>query len=243
MREVGQRAATALRLICDFVRAGVSTLEIDRFAGDVFRNLDVRSATLGYGDKKNPYPANLCISVNEEIVHGIPSEKHLIKDGDIVSIDLVVERNGFMGDTTRTVKLGTVSSEVQKLLRVTEEALYKGIEQARAGNRVGHISHAIQQCAESSGLGVVRGLVGHGIGRDMHEDPQVPNYGHITDGPFLRPGMTIAIEPMLSLGSTKLSVDRDGWTIRTADGSTSAHFEHTVLITDGDPEILTKEKF
>lgn len=236
MRSVGQITAAVLDVLCAAVRPGLTTADLDGMAAEVIARHRARAACLNYCG----FPGHLCISLNDEIVHGIPSPDRIIHDGDIVSLDLVVEKDGFMGDSTRTIPVGNVSARHRRLLDYTAEALARGIAMARSGKHVGVISHAIQTFAEARGLGVFRNLVGHGIGREMHEDPQVPNYGSPSDGPILRPGMTIAIEPMLSLGSFQTRTDDDGWTMRTLDGSWCAHCEHTVLITEGDPEILTK---
>lgn len=236
MRRAGRITALVLDELCAAVRPGITTGALDQLAKEAVGRHHARAACLNYCG----FPAHLCLSLNDEIVHGIPSVNRVVRDGDILSLDLVVEKDGFMGDSTRTVAVGNISARVRRLLDYTRESLVRGIAMARTGNRVGAISHAIQSYAEARGLGVFRNLVGHGIGREMHEEPQVPNYGSPSEGPILRPGMTIAIEPMLSLGSFETSRDDDGWTLRTVDGSWCAHFEHTVLITDGDPEILTK---
>lgn len=242
MRIAGDITAEVLADVCAAVGEGVSTFELDQLAAEFLREKGATSPCLGYGGPKNPYPGSICLSINDEVVHGVPRKDKLLRNGDIVSVDLVAEYDGFMGDSTRTVAVGEISSEVRNLLQWTEEALRIGIQQAIAGQQVGDISAAIQNYAESRSLGVVRELVGHGIGRKMHEEPQVPNWGIAGTGPRLRPGMTIAIEPMLTLGSHLLHFDNDGWTVRTADGSWAAHFEHTILITKGQPEVLTIKK-
>lgn len=239
MRQAGQITALVLDKVCAAVEAGISTYDLDQIARTETLRLDARPAELGY----RGYPGAICISINEELVHGIPSKKRILKSGDIVSLDFVADYRGYMGDSTRTVAVGEITEAEKNLLKWTEEALYVGILEAREGNRVGNISHAIETFAQSHGLSVYRGLTGHGIGKNMHEPPQVPNYGPAASGHRLRAGMTLAIEPMLGLGGIDLYVDeKDGWTIRTVDGTKSAHFEHTILITKDEPEVLTKVK-
>ncbi len=242
MREAGQCAAFILDNVKYKVVPGISTLELDHLAKDVMASVGAISSAYGYGGPNNPFPRHICISVNNEVVHGIGRKDILIKEGDIVSLDVAVNYNGFVGDNTVTVGVGKITAENQKLLDVTEQALYKGIDQAIEGNCVGDISWAIQSWAEKNHLGVVRELVGHGVGRDMHEEPQVPNVGKPHKGPKLKAGMTIAVEPMLTLGKPDLCTLSDGWTIVTRDGCSSAHFEHTILITKDLPEILTNLK-
>jgi methionyl aminopeptidase len=239
MRRAGEVAAVVLDAVCSHVATGISTAELDRLAKEIMDRHGARSSTFGFRSVGRVFPGYGCWSINDEIVHGLPSEKRILQDGDIISVDLTVSVDGFMGDNTRTIAIGAIKPEVQHLIDVTQRALLAGIDAARAGNTVGHISAAIQRLADENGLGVVRELVGHGIGRKMHEDPQVPNYGVAGQGPLLRSGMTLAIEPMFTLGSAKISTDPDGWTIRTVNGSWAAHWEHTVLITDNLPEILT----
>lgn len=234
MREAGRIVAGALNEVKKAVRPGITTLELDRIAEEYIINCGAKPAFKGYFG----YPGNICISVNEEVVHGIPGLKKL-KDGDNVSIDCGAVINGYYGDSAITVPVGNVSAEVQKLIQVTEEALYKGIEQAVVGNRLSDISHAVQKHAESFGYGVVRDYVGHGIGRKMHEDPQIPNYGEPGRGPRLKAGMVLAIEPMINMGTYQVKSLDDGWTVVTADGLRSAHFEHTIAITEDGPQILT----
>ncbi|MDR1457084.1 MAG: type I methionyl aminopeptidase [Puniceicoccales bacterium] len=241
MRKVGRITADILAEICAAVAIGVSTWELDQLAIKSLKAHNAVGACYNYqGRSRQPFPAHICISLNDEIVHGIPSKTRKIQSGDIVSLDLVAQHEGFMGDSTQTVAVGDVSDDVKKLLSVTERALHAGAEQAIEGNHVGDISFAIQRCAEEADLGIVRNLVGHGIGRNMHEEPNIPNFGEKGKGPRLEAGMTFAIEPMLMLGSEKILLDADGWTVRTADGKYAAHFEHTVLVTKGAPEILTR---
>jgi methionyl aminopeptidase len=234
MRLAGGVAATVLDEVAAVVRPGVTTREIDDYAAERIRTHGGRSAFLGY--KK--YPCHLCISVNEEVVHGIAGRRRL-EFGDLVSLDVGVRYEGFIGDNARTVPVGGCSPAAQKLIDVTERALYEGISQARAGNRVLDISRAVQSLVEANGFGVVREFVGHGVGRSMHEEPQVPNFVDGKSSPRLRPGMTLAIEPMVNAGVAAVRMLGDGWTVVSADGQWSAHFEHTVLITDDAAEILT----
>ncbi|QJW45009.1 type I methionyl aminopeptidase [bacterium BFN5] len=235
MRDAGQIVAETLVEVKKAVKPGVSTLELDRIAEEYIKGRGAIPTFKGY----NGFPGNICASINEQVVHGIPGLKKL-KNGDNVSIDIGAVINGYNGDAAITIAVGEVDAEMQKLLDVTEQSLNKGIEKAMAGNRLGDISHAIQAYAEEYGYGVVRDYVGHGIGRKMHEDPQVPNYGHPGRGPRLKSGMTLAIEPMINLGTHEVKTLDDGWTVVTTDGKPSAHFEHTIAITDGKPEILTK---
>lgn len=234
MRAAGAVAATVLHEVANFVAPGITTRDVDRFAAERIKAHGARSAFLGY--KK--YPCHLCISVNDEVVHGLANNRRL-EFGDIVSLDVGVHFRGFIGDNARTVPVGGCSPLAQKLIDVTERALYEGIAQALAGQRVADISRAIQQFVEGNGFSVVREFVGHGVGRSMHEEPQVPNFVDQKPSPRLRPGMTIAIEPMVNAGSPAVRVMRDGWTVVSQDGLPSAHFEHTVLITEAEPEILT----
>jgi methionyl aminopeptidase len=206
---------------------------------DLIARLGARSACYGYQHGSRRYPAHTCISVNDEVVHGIPSFRRVLRDGDIVSLDVVVWHGGYIGDNAFTVPVGQVSSVQEKLLRVSREALDLGIRQAVSGNRIGDISAAIQQYVESHGFSVVRDMVGHGVGVSMHEPPEIPNFGRRGTGDRIKPGMTLAIEPMVNAGGYKTKTLSDGWTVVTADGSPSAHFEHTVLTTERGPEILT----
>jgi methionyl aminopeptidase len=234
MRRAGQAVAETLEGLRGLVRPGVTTRELDRFAEDALRGRGMRPAFKGY----RGYPASICASLNEVVVHGIPSDRALA-EGDVLSIDLGAEHEGYYGDAAVTVPVGRISAEAERLLRVTEESLRRGIEQARPGNRLHDISWAIQSCAEEAGYGVVRDYVGHGIGRAMHEDPQVPNFGRPGSGPRLQAGMVLAIEPMVNAGGAAVELLGDGWTVVTADRRLSAHFEHTVAIREEGPEILT----
>jgi methionyl aminopeptidase len=235
MMKAGTIVGEVLELIKGMIHTGITTKEIDRFADERIRAFGGKPAFKGY----RGYPASICASVNEEVVHGIPSSRKL-KEGDILSIDLGVYCDGFFGDGAFTMPVGKIDQETEILLRVTEEALALGIENAIVGNRVSDISHAIQCHAEKNGLSVVRTFVGHGIGRELHEEPQIPNYGAPGKGPRLKAGMTLAIEPMVNQGTYEVKILGDGWTAVTADGRKSAHFEHTVLVTSEAPKILTK---
>jgi methionyl aminopeptidase len=239
MRESCAIAAGVLHQLKQLVQPGMSTQDLEEAGRDLIASHGARSACYGYTIGSRRYPAHTCISVNEEVVHGIPSIRRILRDGDIVSLDIVIERNGYIGDNAFTVPVGSVAPEVEKLLRVTREALDLGIAQAVTGHRIGDISHAIQAHVESNGFSVVRDMVGHGVGRSMHEEPQIPNFGKPGKGDLIKPGMTLAIEPMVNLGGYKTKTLADGWTVVTTDGSPSAHFEHTVLTTERGPEILT----
>jgi len=236
MRRAGQAVATILHEMCEMVEPGISTGELDRFAESRCKELGVKPAFKGY----HGFPACVCISVNDEVVHGIPSMKRVLKTGDIVGMDFGVIYDGWFGDSARTVPVAKVSKEASELMTRTEEALRRGIEQARAGNRIFDIGHAIQNYVEGFGYGVVREFVGHGIGRALHEEPQVPNFGPRGKGLALKEGMVLAIEPMINAGSHEVRVLSDGWTAVTADRSLSAHFEHTVAITSDGPRVLTE---
>ena len=235
MRVACRLSAELLAEVAAQVRPGVTTGEIDAFAAARMKALGVKSAFLGYGG----FPGTTCISLNEEVVHGIPGPR-VINAGDIVSVDLGVVAEGFIGDNATTVRVGAVDAESARLCEVTEAALAAGVAAARAGNRVGDVGHAVQAVAEAAGFGVVRDYCGHGVGRKLHEDPQIPNFGTPGKGPELRPGMTLAIEPMINQGTWKVDVMTNGWTVKTRDRKRSAHFEHTVLVAESGPaEILT----
>ena len=235
MRTACQIVGQILDEMVQMVKPGISTGELDHFAESRCKDLNVKPAFKGY----NGFPATVCISLNDEVVHGIPSPKRVLKNGDIVGLDFGVSHEGWYGDSARTVAVGTISPDAQKLLEVTEESLMRGIAECREGNRVFDIGHAIQNYVEPFGYGVVREFVGHGIGRALHEEPQVPNYGPKGKGLPLKVGMVIAIEPMINAGHHDVKVLSDGWTAVTKDRSLSAHFEHTVAITSQGPEILT----
>lgn len=237
MIKAGELAAQALALAGKSVRAGISTWELDKIVDDFVRSKGGHSPCYGF----QGFPGHNCFSINEQLIHGIPSKKAVLKDGDIISCDIVAELNGFIGDNTRTFTVGEVSEEAKRLMKFTEEALYKGIEQAVAGNRIGDISHAIETHVKSGGYAVAEKFIGHGVGRDMHEDPEVPNEGKAGHGPRLAPGMTIAIEPMVNSNNRRVNILGDKWTVVTTDGSLSCHFEHSVAVTNGEPLILTLE--
>lgn len=234
LRENNLLVSATLAEVGRHVREGVTTLELDKIAEDFIRSHGAIPGFLGY----NGFPNTLCVSVNEQVVHGIPS-KYVLKNGDIVSVDCGTVMKGFYGDSAYTFGVGEVADEVKRLMRVTKEALYKGVEQAKAGNRVGDISAAVQYWAESNGYSVVRELVGHGLGRKMHEDPEVPNYGAKGRGPLLREGMVICIEPMINMGSCDVVFERDGWTVRTKDRKPAAHYEFAVAIGREGADVLT----
>ncbi len=239
MAVAGRIVAAVLTVVGKHARPGVSTEQLDRLAEEfIRRHPGARPSFKGLYD----FPATLCTSINQEVVHGIPSPKRILQSGDLLSVDVGVWLDGLHADSAATFPVGEVSPEARRLLRVTEEALAAGIAQARAGNHVGDIGHAVQQVVEGAGYSVVRELVGHGIGASFHEEPQVPNYGKPKRGPRLVPGMTIAIEPMVNIGGPEIRTLEDKWTVVTSDGSLSAHFEHTVAIADsgGSPSILTK---
>ena len=224
------------------IKPGISTWEIDKKAEKIIRNLGAIPAEKGYnvGIKGiPPYPASICISINDEVIHGVPSKNKIIKEGDIVSIDTVALKNGFNGDAARTFIIGNVPKETKRLVDVTRQAFFEGIKYAKPGYRIGDISHAIGEYVHSQGYCVVREFQGHGIGKQMHEDPGIPNYGKAGKGIRLEPGMTLAIEPMVIQGKPDILELDDGWTIITEDGSLAAHYENTILITEKEPEILT----
>ncbi|OGW39911.1 MAG: type I methionyl aminopeptidase [Nitrospirae bacterium RBG_13_39_12] len=227
--------ARALNAVRDIVRPGIATEEIESFVDAYIRSNNAIPAFKGY----RGYPASVCTSVNNEVIHGIPSDR-VLKEGDILSIDLGVYKDGFYGDAAYTFPVGRIHSDAERLIKITEEALYIGIEKARIGNRVSDISHSIQRHVETNGFSVVRAFVGHGIGSELHEEPQIPNFGVPGRGPRLRAGMTLAIEPMVNQGGYEVLIRDDGWTAVTVDGKLSAHFEHTILVTLDNPSILTK---
>lgn len=239
MRESAQIVSRTLGEVAKYIEPGVTTAKLDRIAEEYIDKYNGRPAFKGYGPKQNPFPGTLCISINEEVVHGIPSEKRELKEGDIVSIDCGVEKNGYYGDHAYTFAVGECDDEKIRLLRTTLESLYKGIDQAVHGNRVGDISNAIQTHCEEEGFGVVRDLVGHGLGKSLHEDPSVPNFGRSGRGDRLRSGMTLAIEPMITMGTFQVSTLDDGWTVVTADKSVSAHYEHDIVVREGKAEVLS----
>ena len=224
------------------IKPGMSTMELDKFAEKLIKENGGIPAQKGYPSGIKgipPFPATLCISINDEVIHGIPSKKKIIKDGDIVSIDLVVYKDGYHGDAARTFIVGNSTEEAKKLVDITKKAFFEGIKYAVKGNRIGDISHAIGEFVEKNGYNVVREFQGHGIGREMHEEPGITNYGKAGRGIRLEPGMTLAVEPMVIAGNKEIVQEYDGWTILTRDGSLSAHYENTILITEKEPEILT----
>ena len=234
MHESGKILASVLEIVAEAVCPGLTIQKLDTIVEEEFRRRDVIPTFLGY----QGYPAHVCVSVNEEIVHGIPGDR-VLQAGDIVSIDLGNTHNGFVADSALTVGVGDIGPKEQRLIDVTYQSLWEGIRAARPGARMGEISNAIQTCAEAEGFSLVREYVGHGIGRDMHEDPPVPNFGPTDRGPVLRKGMVLALEPMVTAGDWRTKKHDDQWTVSTLDGSLSAHFEHTIAITDGEPTVLT----
>ena len=242
MREACRVTGLVYKEIEKVIKPGMSTLELDKFAEKLIKENGGIPAQKGYPSGMKgvpPFPATLCISINDEVIHGIPSSKKIIQDGDVVSIDLVVYKDGFNGDAARTFIVGKASEEAKRLVDTTQKAFFEGIKYAVKGNRIGDISHAIGEFVEKNGYNVVREFQGHGIGREMHEDPGIPNYGKAGRGVRLEPGMTLAVEPMVIAGARDICQDYDGWTILTQDGSLSAHYENTILITEKEPEVLT----
>ena len=242
MREAGRVVAIVYDELEKHIKPGITTLELDQIAEQTMRKLGAEPAEKGYdpGIKGVPkFPASICVSINDEVIHGIPSKYRTLKEGDIVSIDTVALKNGYNGDAARTFIVGKTNKENQRLVDVTKQAFFEGIKYAKKGNRLGDICHAIGEYVHSQGYSVVREFQGHGIGREMHEDPGIPNYGKAGRGIRLEPGMTLAVEPMVIAGKRDVVQDYDGWTILTKDGSLSAHYENTILITEKEPEILT----
>lgn len=243
LREGGRRLATVLYKVRDMIALGVSTKDLDTYAEKLIREMGDEPAFLNYRPEgaRVPFPAILCVSVNDEVVHGIPGKKRILKEGDIVSLDLGIKHKGLFTDMALTAPVGAVSAANLKLMKITEQALQVGIDAAIEGNRVGDIGYAIEQFVRPHKYGIVEILAGHGVGRAIHEDPYIPNFGKKGTGAKLVPGMVIAIEPMLNGGTKNVTLDDDGYTFHTTDGKKSAHFEHTILITtEGEPEILTK---
>ena len=240
MRQANQLVGRTLGELAKHIKPGVTTLQLDKIADEFIRD---HGAIPTFKDFPNPYgapfPASICTSVNDAVVHGVPNNETVLKDGDIISIDCGTKLNGFCGDSCYTFCVGEVSKEVKELLRTTKESLYKGIGQAVAGRHLGDISSAVQDHCEAHGYGIVRELTGHGIGREMHEDPQVPNYGRRGNGVMLKNSMCIAIEPMITMGKRDIWLDKDRWSVRTRDGKPAAHFEHTVVVRRGESEILS----
>ena len=239
LRISNQIVAKTLAEIAKIIAPGVSTAQLDKVAEEFIRDNGAVPGFLGYGG----FPGSICTSVNDQVVHGIPSDKVILEDGDIISVDCGAYINGFHGDSAYTFCVGDVKPEIRELLRTTKESLYKGIEQAQEGRRLGDLGYAIQNYCESKGYSVVREMIGHGVGRNLHESPEVPNYGRKGNGPMLKSGMTIAIEPMINLGSRHLVFEKDGWTTRTLDRKPSAHFEHSVAIRKGKADILSSFEY
>ena len=235
MRHAGLLVSKMHKFIKPYIKEGISTKELDDLCEKFILDNDATPTEKGY----QGYPASICASVNDVVVHGIPHKEDILKNGDIITIDVVIGYKGYQGDAAWTYKVGEIDDDKKYLMEHTEKALYVGVEQVKPGNRIGDISAAVQEYAESHNLGVVRELCGHGIGREMHEDPEVPNFGTPNTGPRLKPGMVICIEPMLTFGKRYIYQEDDGWTIRTEDGLPSAHYEHTVLVTEDGYEILT----
>ena len=243
LREGGKRLDTVLHKVKDIVAPGVSTKDLDAYAEKLIREMGDEPAFLNYrpAGARTPFPASLCVSINDEVVHGIPKKDRILKEGDVVSIDLGVKHRGLFTDMAMTVPVGAIPSKVSKLLAHTEKALFAGIAAAQAGNTTGDIGNAIESYVHAQGhYGIVEVLSGHGVGRAIHEDPYIPNFGKKGKGEKLVAGMVVALEPMVNLGTKNVTLDDDDWTFRTADRKTSAHFEHTILITEGEAEILTQ---
>lgn len=235
MRISGRVTASILRDLEDFIRPGMSTADIDRFVEDTITSNGMVPTFKGYGG----FPASACVSVNEEVVHGIPSKKRILEEGDIVSVDVGSTYKGYVSDAARTYAVGKIDSEAQRLIDVTRDSFFAGLEFCKVGYRLSDISHAIQEKAEAAGFSVIREYVGHGVGREMHEEPQIPNYGRPGRGPRLAAGMVFAIEPMICQGGYSVRTLSNDWTVVTIDGKLAAHYENTVVITDGEPELLT----
>lgn len=235
MRRAGQITAAARALAGKMVAPGVTTLEIDTAVRKFIESQGGKPSFLGYGG----FPGSACISVNDEVIHGIPSKKVVLREGDIVSVDVGAYVDGFHGDCAATYPCGKVSPEAERLIAVTQQSFWEGMKFARVGYRVSDISHAVQQYAEANGFSLVREYVGHGVGAKLHEAPEVPNFGPAGHGPRLMAGMTLAVEPMVNQGTWEIKVMKDGWTVKTLDGKLAAHYENSILITDGDPEVLT----
>lgn len=236
MKTAGHIVALAHQEVAKHIKPGVTTYELDQIVERVIRERGATPSFKGYGG----FPGSACTSINEQVVHGIPSKTVTLQDGDIIAVDIGANYKGYHGDSAWTYAVGTISPEVQQLMDVTKESLFKGLEQATAGNRISDISHAVQTHAEQYGYGVVREFVGHGVGKQLHEDPQIPNFGKPHKGPKLKAGMTLAIEPMINMGRREVRVLEDNWTTVTIDKLPSAHYEHSILVTDGAPVILTR---
>jgi methionyl aminopeptidase len=240
MRVAGKVVGEILEKLSEIIKPGITTKCIDELSEKYIRKFKMTPAFLGVPGARYPFPASVCVSINDEVVHGIPNASRVLKSGDVVSVDVGVIYEGYYGDAARTYAVGTISDAAAKLLKVTELSLQKGIEQALPGKRLGDVSFAVQKTVETAGFSVVRDFVGHGIGRSLHEEPQIPNFGKANTGLKLLPGMVLAIEPMVNVGSYEVCMPDDNWTVVTRDGSLSAHFEHTIVITENSYEILTK---
>jgi methionyl aminopeptidase len=238
MRQSGKVTGRILSELFDFIRPGISTAAIDDFVSEIIRKSGMTPSFLGY----NGYPASVCASINSEVVHGIPSTKRILREGDIISVDVGCTHKGYVTDAARTYAVGTISAEAQKILDAAKDSFFEGLKFCKLGYRLSDISHAIQTKAEGEGFSVIRDLVGHGVGRNMHEEPQIPNYGQPGRGPRLAKGMVFAIEPMIAQGTYEIVTAADNWTLSMADGKLSAHYENTVVITDGEPELLTLQE-
>ena len=236
MATAGSVSADLLNELPAFIKPGISTKDIDRFVEDYIRKHGMKPAFKGYGG----FPASACVSVNEEVVHGIPSRKRILQEGDIVTVDLGTIYQDYYSDAARTYPVGRISDEARRLIETAEQSFFEGLKYCYKGNRIGDISHAVQTCVEAAGFSVIRDYVGHGVGRDLHEDPAVPNYGKANHGPQLVPGMVIAIEPMIAAGDYDVEVLDNDWTAVTIDGSMTAHYENTVVITEDEPRLLTR---
>ena len=239
IREAAQVAATVLDRMCELVAPGMNTYDLDQSGRRFIDELGGESACYRYHVGSRIYPAYTCLSINDEVVHGIGSIDRVLEEGDVISVDVCTRYNGYIGDNCRTVPVGSVEPDVQRLLDVTEDSMYAGIKAARRGNRVGKISNAVQRMVEDAGFSVIRDFVGHGVGKSLHEEPQIPNFGRPGNGPKLREGVVLCIEPMVNMGRRAVKMSDDGWTALSADGSVSAHFEHTIIVTCEGPEILS----
>jgi len=238
MRQSGKVTGLILNELEDIIKPGISTEAIDKFVSEIIRKNGMTASFLGY----NGYPASVCASINSEVVHGIPSPKRILREGDIISVDVGCTYKGYVTDAARTYAVGTISAEAQKIMDAAKDSFFEGLKYCKLGYRLSDISHAIQTKAESEGFSVIRDLVGHGVGRNMHEEPQIPNYGQPGRGPRLAKGMVFAIEPMIAQGTYEIVTAADNWTLSMADGKLSAHYENTVVITEGEPELLTLQE-
>ena len=239
MREAGRIIFETFEVLKPHIKPGVTTADLNSIAHEYILSQGAKPSFLNY----NGFPASICASLNDVVIHGIPKDKHILKDGDIISLDIGAVKEGFHGDAARTYGVGTISSEAQRLIDVTEQSFYEGLKYVRSGERLGSICATIQQYVESNGFSIVRNYCGHGIGRKLHESPEIPNHGTFGRGIRLAKGMTIAVEPMVNYGKPETNCMGDGWTVKTADGSLAAHYENTILITDGSPQLLTNPQW